>query len=299
MAREFLIDKAVAAGRKDIALRIAEAQLDAWFAEIADPSHRGPAHSGSVVPSDLVLIAQFAPRDEAVRWTQRMDASARQSQSLPAVVSAMAAAHAWTRLGEPDKARALLSLWPAPGEAEVKACLAGVFKVTTECQKSPGAVLAIALKLAPLSASWDQLMPMLAAMRPNLGAGHDMAGVEAELALAKTVEARFLVLDACARRVAVEQPLAVTAECARRLAAAPSPPETRPLPEGRLSYGERRLDGAINVARQAANAHDLKTMREMLDLSFVLAAEAPDEQVDLIRSLEDIAIAELRAQGRL
>lgn len=300
MARVALVEKAVEAGRRDIALRIAEAQLDAWFAEVADPSHRGSAHSGSDVPSSLVLVAQFAPRAEAVKWTERMDAVARRAAPLPAAASAFAAAHAWTRLGEAERARALLDLWPAPSETEIRACVVGMFKISPECQKSPGVLLAFMLKSAPLDASWDELAPMTGPMvRAKREAARGIAGVEADLAKATTVEARFLILQNCARSGGEDQPLPITAECARRLASAPAPEETAPRPEGRLSYGERRLDGALWAARQAAQVHDLKTMGEMLDLSFALAARTPDEQVDLIASVEDIAIAELRAAGRL
>lgn len=300
MGRAVLMSKAVEAGRQDIALRFARSQLEAWFAEIADPSHVGSAHSGSDVPSSLVLLTQFAPRAEAVKWTERMEAEARRNPSLAAATSALAAAHAWTRLGEAGRAKAVLTLWPTPSEAELKACVAGLFKISAQCRASPGAALALMLTVAPLDASWEELIPMGGQMALAKRTAHrGLAGIDADLAKATTVEQRFRILQTCARAHVEEEDIQTIAACAHRLAVAPAPEMTGPRSPGTLSYDERRLDGALNAARQAAESGDLKSMGEMIDLSFTLAARTPDEPVNFISNLEDIAIAELRAQGRL
>lgn len=298
MSRMLVMTKAVEAGRTDVALKLAESQLDAWFAEATDPAHPGPAHSGSDIASDLVLVAQFAPRPEAVKWTERMDALARRAPPLPAVVSAWAAMQAWTRLGQPSKTVALQRLWPEPSEAELKACVAKLFWISPQCQRSPGALLALISRTAPLGADWAALSP-LAGLMGGRGGDRTWTSVEAELTRAVTGKDRFDVLQKCARAGAEMQPLSLSAECARKLAAAPAPDDPAPLPQGWLSYAQRRLNAALGVAWRAAEDHQLGVMQEMLDLAFALAARAPDEQVDDVMSLKDIAIAELRQQNRL
>jgi hypothetical protein len=300
VARMEVINKATAAGRTDIGLRLAREQLRAWFAELADPAHHGSARSGADIPASLVLVAQFAPRAEAIKWTERMDAAARQAAPLPAAESAYAAAHAWTRLEEPTRASALLALWPAPTEAELKDCLAHLFRNSAGCLKSPGMALAVMLKATPLDASWDELMPISGPMTlAKRRAARGLAGVDADLAKATTAEQRFLILQTCTGSEVESLPPAVTAVCAHRLAVEPAPAADGPLPTGWPSYAQRRLDGALSVARQAAQTHDLKTMRDMIDLSFGLAAGMPDQQVNASYALQVVAIAELREQGRL
>jgi hypothetical protein len=294
-----IIRKADQAGRPDVALRLAEGLLETWL----DGPGKAPAQAGAAHTADglqiapaLLVVVDKAPRAEAIGWVERMDAVGRLKTLPTSPISALAAMRAWARLGEPGRGADLARFWKADAAAALQACKTADFKT---CLRQPAAVIPIGLRAQPLDTPWQELMPMAdhEAGTASLLAGGP-AGIEARLKGAQDPWARLTPLMRCTSVASEAGDLKLAAYCAHRLAAEPTP-EPRVLVKSLGPIRPERVGSILRVARAAARRHDDKTFSEMMALAFDLAAKDPRENVGPANMLEDIAIAELRAQGRL
>lgn len=298
MSEGRLIQEAAAAGQANVAVSLAEKTLRRWLGD--SPTHAGPAGGSSFsdglwVAADLMLIVEKAPRAQALDWVARVDAAGRMKADPMAPVNAVAAMRAWTRLGEARRAAAMMAVW-APDIQAAQACGPPLAKTCTQRQALS---IPMILTVQPLSTPWDELAPA-ADHRPgttSLLAG-GRAGIDARLATVQDPWQRMLPLFNCASEAVEAKDLPLAAYCAHRLAAEASPQPKVLLP-GMPPIRPERVNAILRVARGAKQQKDAAIFTDMMSLAFDLAAREPEETVGPAPILEDIAIAELREQGRL
>lgn len=286
-ARGTIIRKAVAAGQVELAVRLSEADLEQWLSGPAkDPDRAKTADFATSlqVGQDILLIAEKAPRLVAVAYAGRLDQAGRDMAVPTAPISALAAMRGWTRLGEPARAKEMMSFWAKAIEEAGPPCTLADIK---RCAQKPAVLIPMGLKAQPLDTPWDELAVMSDSRTQKMIAAGP-AGIDTQLAKAQTPRDRISLLFYCSRESAIEGALPLAAYCARRLIAEPAEAAPRPL----------GVESALRVAAGAARSHDEALRKEMLALAFAAAEREPGAELNG-RDLEDIAIAELRAEGRL
>jgi hypothetical protein len=280
-----IVRKAAAAGRMDLALRLSESELRRWLDGASSQFMTiGADAAGLQVAQDLVLVAEQAPRSVALDYVRRMDMAGRDKSVRAAPISALAAMRGWTALGEPARVEALMSFWSKDVEEAGKSCDPRDLKL---CMQRPAVLIPMGLKSQPLGTPWNELAPGSDASEARMLAAGP-SGIDARLTKLRTPRERIELLFRCAREAAIQGALPLAAHCARRLAVEPEDAAPRPL----------GVETALTVAASAARHNDQALRQEMLALAFDLAPREPAAELDP-HDLEAIAVAELRAQGRL
>lgn len=289
-----LIRKAVAAGKVEVAVSVAEKALKRWLDTAVEG---GPEAAVAMrVASNMVLIADKAPRARALAWAERMDAAARVKTSPTAAINALAAMRAWAKLGERSRVDALMAFWAKDVRDALARCDMSVLKT---CLPRPALFIPISLKEQPLNTPWDELAPRSDGFfGQSVMVAGGVAGIEARLADLSAPWERLGTLFSCASIATEANDVALAVHCAHRLAAEPLTPAEMVLP-GMPPLRPERINSVLRVARLAARQGDAKAFDDMLAVAFDLATRDPEEDVDPAPLLEDIAIAELRQQGRL
>jgi len=269
--RRDLIEAADKADKPELATAVARAALDR-----AGPEARFT--NGLDLGSAARHIARHWRRTDATRAFRRLETTARKNRYAESAAFAAAAAIGWRELGETRRADRIVTDWSR--ETSPREGCKPLECVVTPAVLFQGTLLIIAgpepsiLAEGPLKDSLEFRADMKAGRADRLGD---------HLARAGSPDKRQRALSSCVEEAAGDYQFALARICARQL-------------EG---GGAGVVDDLIYAASAAAEEADPGAMKEFMAIAYRAAAAAPEQALPRDSLLPNIAIGQLRAQGRL
>jgi hypothetical protein len=303
--RAAVIQAAEAAGRRDLAARIAQAELALALA----PKAESATLVLETVDADAAMadLVRDGNKPEIAAWSAKLDAAGRDHSSQQSAKNAVAATRGWIAVAAPERAKALALDW-APEHAHLDASCPG--DKAPDCARHAvkhlpvelDADLMLTRALTPREQAAAGLRPYTA-LSLDLEDGRGVTGLATDLQASPPAE-QLDLLEHCAR-LGGEKGQIGSAQICLNLALKFVPPKSyygrHPVSAPDTSSAAGLGQEAMVLAAAAAGAGQLKAMHGDLDLALDLFGRSPAEPFFLLDAdkLEDIAIAELREQGRL
>jgi hypothetical protein len=307
------MDAAVDAGQPEIASAAARIVLETSQQAISSAAAQLGLDAGRLhlpaMPRVVAVFARYGDRDDALRLAEGADREARGGFSRESAAAAIVAAAAWTELGVPERANALLTTWIVRIDPEVPGGLGCGRYAPLSCPAS--VVQQMLRRMDRLEEALDYGLSADLAMEADLEDGRGLARLETWLSRASSDADHDAVLTECIDWAIREWDLASSSICLRGLLETAA---HRPLTEEDLARisdplrsdipragphvsAEKALEVAALAARlgefEAANTHVGEAVSTWRD-----AAPIPWRSQNSVW-LQQVAQAQLRLQGRL
>jgi hypothetical protein len=274
-----VIQAALKAGRKDIAAEVARQLLD-WVQANSSVLARDPL-AASMLGAAAQGVAAGPDRVDAERRIARLAAAGRPGQGNISPAFAAGAVAGWRALGETTRAQAIVDEWRLPTPRNLPVCVG-----RPDCPAGDvnlGFEWALMISGGPPAAGG-----MMEAISGDADFNTDVSSgrtdrLQAHLARAGSPQRAVRMLVSCVEGAAGNYHFALARLCATELSQ-------------RKAYRPRAL---LYAANAAAGQGDAESMNAFMALTYEAAAAAPADDLPRITALPNIAISQLRAQGRL